>query len=103
MQEAIMAAYLIADLDVTDPKGIEEYRQGVPATIAKYGGRYLVRGGAYTKLEGDWEPKRLVVLEFPSMAEATRWYNSPEYRELKALRFKTAKTNLILVEGVEGA
>ncbi len=97
-----MAAYFIADLDVTDPKGIEEYRQGVPATIAKYGGRYLVRGGASTKLEGQWEPKRLVVLEFPTMEQAKRWYESPDYRELKALRFKTAKTNLVLVEGVQG-
>ncbi len=97
-----MAAYFIADLDVTDPKGIEEYRQGVPATIAKYGGRYLVRGGACSKLEGQWEPKRLVVLEFPTMEQAKRWYESPDYRELKALRFKTAKTNLVLVEGVQG-
>jgi uncharacterized protein (DUF1330 family) len=95
-----MAAYFIADVDVNDPEAIEEYRQGVPATVAKYGGKFLVRGGAYEKLEGQWEPKRLVLLEFPSVAEAKRWYDSAEYRELKALRFKAAKTDLVLVEGV---
>ena len=98
-----MAAYFIVDVEVTDPKGIEEYRKGVPATVAKHGGRFLVRGGAYSKLEGHWEPKRLVLLEFPSMEQAKRWYESEDYRGLKALRLKTAKTDLILVEGVEGA
>ena len=95
-----MAAYFIADVDVHDPQAFEQYRQGVPATVAKYGGKFLVRGGAYEKLEGQWEPKRLVLLEFPSVAEAKRWYDSAEYRELKALRFKAAKTDLVLVEGV---
>ncbi len=94
-----MAAYFIVDVDVHDPKGIEEYRQRVPATVAKYGGRFLVRGGSYVKLEGQWEPKRLVVLEFPTMADAKRWYDSSEYEELKAMRFKAARTDLVLVEG----
>jgi len=95
-----MAAYFIAELDIHDPQGIEAYRKGVPATIAKHGGRYLVRGGTASKLEGHWEPKRLVILEFPSMEQATRWYHSEDYRELKALRLKTANTNLVLIEGV---
>ena len=95
-----MPAYVIADLDVTDPAGFEEYRQLVPGTVQKYGGRFLVRGGAVETLEGDWQPKRVVVLEFPSLEQAKRWYNSEEYRDPKALRFKTAKTRLILVEGV---
>jgi uncharacterized protein (DUF1330 family) len=94
-----MAAYFIVDVEVTDPAGFEEYRQLVPATIAQYGGRYLVRGGAAEQLEGDWQPRRVVVLEFPSLEQAKRWYDCEEYRGLKALRFKTAKTNLILVEG----
>ena len=94
-----MPAYFIADLDVTDPAGFEEYRKLVPGTIEKYGGRYLVRGGAAETLEGDWQPKRVVVLEFPSLEQAKRWYNSEDYRDPKALRFKTAKTKLILVEG----
>jgi len=95
-----MPAYVIADLDVTDPAGFEEYRKVVPATIEKYGGRYLVRGGTMETLEGDWPWKRVVVLEFPSLEQAKRWYNSEDYRDPKALRFKTAKTKVILVEGV---
>ena len=94
-----MPAYLIVDLEVTDPAGFEEYRQLVPGTIQKYGGHYLVRGGTVETLEGDWQPKRVVVLEFPSLEQAKRWYNSEDYRDPKALRFKTAKTKLILVEG----
>ena len=95
-----MSAYFIVDLEVTDPVGIEEYRKQVPATIAKYGGRYLVRGGKHETLEGDWHPRRVIVLEFPSVEQAKRWYDCEEYRGPKALRFKTTRTNLILVEGV---
>ena len=95
-----MSAYVIVDLEVTDPVGIEEYRKQVPATIAKYGGRYLVRGGKHETLEGDWHPRRVILLEFPSVEQAKRWYDCEEYRGPKALRFKTARTNLILVEGV---
>ena len=94
-----MPVYFIVDLEVTDPAGFEEYRQLVPATIQQYGGRYVVRGGAVETLEGDWQPKRVVVLEFPSLEQAKRWYNSEAYRDPKALRFKTAKCQLILVEG----
>ena len=95
-----MPAYFIVDLDVTDPARFEEYRQLVPATVQQYGGRFLVRGGAVEALEGDWQPKRVVVTEFPSLEQARRWYNSEEYRDLKALRFKTARSKVILVEGV---
>jgi len=95
-----MPAYFIVDLEVTDPAAFEAYRQVVPGTIHKYGGRYVVRGGAVETLEGDWQPKRVVVLEFPSLEQAKRWYNSEDYRDPKALRFKAARTNLILVEGV---
>lgn len=94
-----MPAYFIVDLEVTDPEGFAEYRQQVPATIAQYGGRYLVRGGATETLEGTWQPKRVVILEFPTVEQAKRWYDSEEYRAPKALRFRTAKANLILVEG----
>ena len=95
-----MPAYLVADIDIKHTAGFEEYRKLVPATIQKYGGRYLVRGGQFEKLEGEWQPKRLAVIEFPSLEQAKRWYNSEEYRGPKAMRFKTAKTNLILVEGL---
>jgi uncharacterized protein (DUF1330 family) len=95
-----MPAYFIVDVEVTDPAGFEEYRQLVPGTVQKYGGRFLVRGGAVETLEGDWQPKRVVVLEFQNLEQAKRWYNSEDYRDPKALRFKTAKSKLILVEGV---
>jgi uncharacterized protein (DUF1330 family) len=94
-----MAAYFIVDVEVTDPVGFEEYRKLVPATVAQYGGRFLVRGGAAEQLEGDWQPRRVVVLEFPSLEQAKRWYHSEEYRDPKALRFKTSRANMILVEG----
>ena len=95
-----MPAYFIAEIEITDPVGFDEYRQLVPATIQQYGGRYIVRGGATETLEGDWQPQRVVVLEFPSLEQARSWYNSEAYRAPKALRFKTAKSKVILAEGV---
>ena len=95
-----MAAYVIVDLTVTDLPTMEEYRQQVPATVAKYGGRFLVRGGAHQTIEGDWKPNRVVVLEFPSMEQAKRWYDSEEYRAPKAMRLRAGRANLIMVEGV---
>jgi uncharacterized protein (DUF1330 family) len=95
-----MAAYIIVDLTVTDLPTMEEYRKQVPATVAKYGGRFLVRGGAHQIVEGDWKPNRVVVLEFPSMEQAKRWYDSEEYREPKAMRLRAGRANLIMVEGV---
>ena len=95
-----MPAYFIVDNDVTDPAGFEEYRKQVPATLEKYGGKILVRGGQTQALEGNWKPKRLVVTEFPSIEQARRWYDSEEYRPLKALRLRTATGSLVLVEGV---
>jgi len=76
----VMAAYLIVDIDIRDAAGLEEYRNRIPGTLAKYGGRFIVRGGKFEKLEGDWEPRRLVVLEFPSVKQAKEWYDSEEYR-----------------------
>lgn len=95
-----MAAYVIAEVNVTDPQLYDEYRKMVPATVQKYGGRFAVRGGAVEAKEGGWNPARLVVLEFPTMAQARAWYHSPEYAPALALRLKAAKANLILVEGV---
>lgn len=94
-----MAAYVVAEVEVTDPATYEEYRKLVPPTIAKYGGKFLVRGGAVESKEGGWEPKRLVVLEFPSMDQARKWYASPEYAPALALRSKAARSRLVLVEG----
>ncbi|HUJ98166.1 MAG TPA: DUF1330 domain-containing protein [Stellaceae bacterium] len=94
-----MAAYLIADIEVTNPAGYDEYRRQVVATVEKYGGRFAVRGGASEILEGDWGPKRVVVLEFPTMDALKRWYNSAEYKPLIALRQKNASGNVIAVQG----
>ena len=96
-----MPAYVIVDVTVTDQTAMEEYRKVVPGTLAKYGGRFIVRGGAHQTLEGDWKPNRLVVLEFPSMEQAKRWYDSEEYREPKAMRLRAGKANLVMVEGVQ--
>ena len=94
-----MSAYVIAEVDITDPVAYEEYRKLVPATIARYGGKYLVRGGAVETKEGGWQPKRFVVLEFASMDQARKWYHSPEYAPVLALRLKAARSKLLLVEG----
>jgi uncharacterized protein (DUF1330 family) len=94
-----MAAYVIAEVEVTDPATYETYRKLVPPTLEKYGGRFLVRGGAVESKEGGWEPKRLVVLEFASMEQARKWYASPEYAPALALRLKAARSRLLLVEG----
>ncbi len=94
-----MPAYLIADVEVTDPAGYEEYRKRVPALVAAYGGRFLARGGALTILEGAWRPKRLVVIEFPDMAALKSWYDSPAYRPLIELRQRTATSNVLAIEG----
>jgi len=95
-----MAAYLIAQIEVTDPAQFEEYRRLVPATIAAHGGRYLVRGGACETLEGSWLPKRMVVLEFPSREQAKAWWCSQEYSPVKAIRQSAARTELIAIDGV---
>jgi uncharacterized protein (DUF1330 family) len=95
-----MPAYFIAELEITDAAGFEDYRKRVPATIEQYGGRYLVRGGTLETIEGTWTPKRVVLLEFPSVDQARRWYHSEEYSQLKALRHRTSRGSIVLVEGV---
>jgi uncharacterized protein (DUF1330 family) len=94
-----MAAYVLAEVEVTNPEGYKEYTAHVPATIARYGGRFLVRGGASEALEGDWPRIRRVILEFPDMETAKRWWNSPEYEKAKAMRLANSKGRLILLEG----
>jgi uncharacterized protein (DUF1330 family) len=95
-----MAAYLVAELEVTDPAVFEEYRKQVAATISAHSGRYLARGGTLESLEGGWNPKRMVILEFPSLAQAKTWYGSPEYQELLKLRLRSSKSKVVLIEGV---
>jgi uncharacterized protein (DUF1330 family) len=95
-----MAAYLIGNVEVTDGASYEEYRKQVPTVVAAHGGRYLVRGGASEVLEGTWQPKRSVVLEFPTMAALKTFWESPEYRPLRAIRERAAKSNLVAIEGL---
>ena len=95
-----MVAYVINDMEVTDPALLEEYKKLSPATVAQYGGRFLARGGAMEVLEGAWQPKRLVILEFPSLAQAKAWVNSPEYAPARRIRQQASRSNLVVVEGV---
>ena len=94
-----MAAYVIAEVEVTDPALYEDYRKQVAATVAKHGGRFIVRGGKVEPLEGGWAPERLVVLEFPTMQQALGWYRSPEYAPLIKLRQRASRGKLVAVEG----
>ena len=97
-----MPAYLIANVEITDPEGFKEYSKAVPATIVAHGGRYLARGGLTQTLEGTWSPKRLVILEFPDVGRIRAWYRSPEYQPLIAIRQRTSNTELTIVEGISG-
>ncbi|PWH13932.1 MAG: DUF1330 domain-containing protein [Anaerolineae bacterium] len=95
-----MTAYVIVDITVTDPEGYAEYKQLAPAAVALYGGKYLARGGQTETLEGDWQPQRLVILEFPSIEQAKAWLHSPEYAPARALRHRYAQSNMVVIEGV---
>ena len=93
------AGYVIAEIVITDAEGYKEYSSQVPATIAKYGGKFLVRGGRAEALEGEWPERRRVVLEFPSVEAARKWWDSPEYEKPKALRRSSSEGRLLLIEG----
>ncbi|MES2848175.1 MAG: DUF1330 domain-containing protein [Bacteroidota bacterium] len=97
-----MPAYIIVDVVINDPVEYEEYKKLTPASIAAYGGKFIVRGGQTEILEGDWQPGRFVVLEFPSLEKAKAWWGSPEYTPAKAIRQRTANTKMILVDGYAG-
>lgn len=94
-----MAAYVIAEIEVTDQASYDEYRKQVPATVEKHGGRFIARGGKVEALEGGWAPKRLVLLEFPTMQKALGWYRSAEYAPLIKLRQRASRGKLVAVEG----
>ncbi len=95
-----MAAYLVADIHISDPVLFREFVEGVPATVEKYGGRYLVRGGKFEIAHGDWTPDRVIVAEFGSMDQATAWYDSPEFEGLKPTLTRSSNSNFVFVEGV---
>ncbi len=94
-----MSAYVVVDIHVHDPARYEEYKRLAAPSVTAFGGRYLVRGGAVAKLEGDWTPARFVLLEFPSVARAKEWWGSELYAPIKAIRHATARTQMIVVEG----
>lgn len=95
-----MPAYVIVDAEVTDPEAYESYKQLSAEAVAAHGGRFLVRGGAARALEGDWTPSRVVVLEFASVEDAAKWYESEEYRAARQARASAARMNMVAVEGV---
>ena len=94
-----MTAYVIVDIEVTDPEGYKEYVKLAPEAVKLYGGKYIARGGQTETLEGEWQAKRLVILEFLSVEQAKIWLNSPEYAPARALRHQYARTNMVVVEG----
>ena len=95
-----MPAYVIVQVDIHDPATYERYKALAPSSIAAYGGRYIARGGQSAALEGEWEPRRVVILEFDDVARARAWHASPEYREARALRHACARSQMIVVEGL---
>ena len=97
-----MAAYVIVNIEVLDPVLYEEYKKLAPACVAAYGGRYLARGGKMEVLEGDWQPNRLVILEFESAERARQWWDSPEYHDAKKMRQQSTHTDLVILEGAAG-
>jgi uncharacterized protein (DUF1330 family) len=94
-----MPAYIIAEVEVTNPAGYETYRPLAGASVAQYGGKFVVRGGKAELVEGTQEPARIIVIEFADTEAAKRWYNSPEYQEALKIRLDNSKGRMILVEG----
>lgn len=96
-----MPAYVLAEIEITNPERYKEYTSQVPASITQYGGRFLVRGGSVEVLEGEWPQRRRVILEFPSLESAKKWWDSPEYQKPKALRRAHSNGRLLLLEGIQ--
>jgi uncharacterized protein (DUF1330 family) len=97
-----MTAFMIVEVETTDEALMAEYRKHTPGLIAKFGGKFIVRGGRTTTLEGGWSPQRVVMIEFPDMASLERFYHSPEYKPVLAMRMKAGKSRAIAVEGHNG-
>ena len=95
-----MPAYFVAELETTNPAGMEAYRAAVPATLTQYGGRFVVRGGDTELVEGGPEPKRIVILEFADAAAIKRWYNSPEYQKILPGRLENSTGRAFIVDGI---
>ena len=94
-----MTAFVIFDIEVTDPENYEGYKRLAAPTLEMFGGKYIARGGQTEILEGDWSPKRIVIMQFESVERAKAWINSPEYSEARALRHKYSVSKAIVVAG----
>jgi len=94
-----MAAYVIVNTNVHNPTAYEAYKAQAKPLVEQFGGKYLARGGAHKVIEGDWHPTRIVLLEFPTVAQAEKFFNSPEYAPVKAIRHANAHTDAVIVEG----
>ena len=95
-----MPAYIIVEVKVNDPVGYEDYKKLTAGTLTAYQGKFIVRGGKTETLEGDWDPERFVILEFPNSDLAKAWWASPEYTVAKQIRYKNATSRMIVAEGV---
>jgi uncharacterized protein (DUF1330 family) len=94
-----MTAYVIVEIAIQNHEVYEDYKKLTPTSVAAYGGKFIARGGSTVALEGDWNPERIVILQFPSTEKAKEWWHSQEYAEAKALRQKSATTKMLLIEG----
>ena len=95
-----MSAYVVVDIDIRDPEAYKEYIRLAPASIRLYGGKYIARGGRTEVLEGNWVPKRLVIVEFDSVDRARQWLDSPEYAPARAIRQAAAGADMVAIEGI---
>lgn len=95
-----MPAYVIVEIEIHDPVAYEEYKKLTPASISAYDGKFVVRGGITECVEGNWNPQRIVVLKFPSVERAKEWWQSEEYAEAKTTRQRSAKTKMLIVQGI---
>jgi uncharacterized protein (DUF1330 family) len=102
LKEEDVAAYLIVEVETTDEALMAEYRKHTPGLIAKFGGKFIVRGGKIRTCEGDWKPSRVVVVEFPDYAAAERFYDSPDYKPVLDMRLRAGKSKAIIVDGHNG-
>ena len=96
-----MPAYVITDIEITDPVAYEEYKKQSPISLAQYGGKFIARGPEPDVLEGDWKPGRVVILQFDSAEQARAWWNSPEYRPARDLRQSASRGSLVLIHGID--
>ena len=98
-----MPAYVVVETLITDPERAAKYRPLSGASVERHGGRFLARGGAVTRLEGSWDPKRVVVIEFPSVEQARAWYESEDYRAARQVRAGAGEWRIVVVEGTSSA